>query len=154
MLVPWDQENILKGQNSEKVVPSSSPRKGDSCRSETRHDRRTVARPRLIKHQTMVRGQKHESFKTKVVCAREEITEREATVLKTFLGLSPSENVFCSLDAKQNRRLAKSKICFSEKSTETKASALKICPGEDGFCSSEDIKNNFCFVYSLGLYFA
>jgi hypothetical protein len=39
---------FLKGQNSKKVVMSSSPRKGDACSSETKHNRRMAPRPKMF----------------------------------------------------------------------------------------------------------
>jgi hypothetical protein len=48
MLIPWDKEEILERSIFQKNFLSSSPGKGGSCSSETKHDRITAARPKLF----------------------------------------------------------------------------------------------------------
>jgi hypothetical protein len=47
VLIPWNQGDILERPELRKIVLRSSPGEGGSCKSETKHDRRTVPRPEL-----------------------------------------------------------------------------------------------------------
>jgi hypothetical protein len=48
MLILWDQEEILERLKLRKSVLSSSPGEGGSCTSETKRDRKTAPRPKLL----------------------------------------------------------------------------------------------------------
>jgi hypothetical protein len=74
---------FLKGQNSKKVVMSSSPRKGDACSSETKHNRRMAPRPKMfVSRRRLQRGH---------------------NLKKTILSSSPGEDDFCSSKNKHDK---------------------------------------------------
>jgi hypothetical protein len=126
MLIPWDQEENT-GQNVGKGVLSSSTGEGGSCRLETKHDRRTVPRPKLFVSERRLQEQRSNpkicalfesqwrwSVSRKLstikeqrqdqLCFGTEITQPKATTRNTVLGFSLGEYVFWTLKTNDGRR--------------------------------------------------
>jgi hypothetical protein len=85
MLIPWDQEENTGRSKLRKSVLSSSPVEGNSCSSETKHNRKTAPRPKLFASKSRLQKQRPQPR-------------------QTFLGSSPGEDGFCSWVTTHDRR--------------------------------------------------
>jgi hypothetical protein len=102
--------DFIKVKTPQNVL-SSSPCKGSSCSSGTKHDRITA--------------------QTKVVCVEEEIAENRPELRKPVLCSSTGEGGSCSSETKYNRKKVPRPVLFISPSRqqEQRPNPRKNCPG-------------------------
>jgi hypothetical protein len=81
--MPWNQKDISERSKLRESVLGSKPHEGGFCTSETKHDRRTSPRPKLLVSTNRLQEQR--------------LQHRE-----TVLGSSPDEGVFCSSEEQRS----------------------------------------------------
>jgi hypothetical protein len=91
MLIACDKKESEGGSNRQKNFLSSIPGEGDSCSSETMHDKRTA--PRL-----------------KLFVLQRRLQEQRPKPRKTVLGSNPDEDVFRISETKHHRTAQRAKL--------------------------------------------
>jgi hypothetical protein len=91
MLIPWNQEEILKRSKFQKSVLGLKPSDSGFCILETKHDRRTLPRSKLFAWTRRLQEQWPQHW-------------------KTILGSSPGEDSFCNLETKHDRTVKRTKL--------------------------------------------